>query len=602
MSLTNEQKNRFRNIIKSKKQQTQEKNVVTRNIKSVNDNKNFSDKVRDLYESRGMNALESANSYLNKEQTGVETVFQFLGEGAGLVGDVGFEGIKDVASFLTPDFIEKPVTDLAKDVLTSKPVTNVVNKINDFEQDNPRLSRNVNSILNIGELFAVPKVSKLSKEAAESASKQALKSIPENFSKEYAKNFVKRQTDNLKKGVVETRPFPNFVRQKVSDVIPEKYKSFAVEKTKPYLERRKINKIDKLSAKNELNQAPIAVKNAVNLGVDIRDAKELAKITSPQMKAKAKSLLSSAIDTANGINNIKPFEVAGKEFFDLYKKVDSARKNAGKKLGDYTKNILPEKLKNTKTNILNRLKQVEGLESIELRLFDNKWELDFSNTRLSTNKKAQKEIEFAFQNASKRNARQQHLYRQELFDILGVRDAKRVKELKTTADKGLEAVRQGIADTLSQANSQYKKLNKNYVELENAMKSSRRALGKSLKGSDKVKAQKFGQILRRTTSNASADSLSIIEDLQNAIKILGGKNNIDLVQLQDILNIIEKYFDITQRTSLKGQTGDMLGNMPTSVKDISVGVLKKAGNFIIGDMKKTDATRIQAISDLINSL
>jgi len=298
----------------------------------------------------------------------------------------------------------------------------------------------------------------------------------------------------------------------------------------------------------------------------------------------------------------EPRQVVGKVFRDRITAVDSARKAAGQELSKYAAAIPDEKLANVRYNILDRIKEVPGLENAQMKLINGKHQLDFKNTLLEGDDAAIKELTDYFNTAASKKAQGMHLYRQKLFEDLGLKSSTRVKPIESTNDKAIEAIRKGLSDTLDGANDQYKAVNKKYATLENAMKDVRAKL-KPVKGAEgDILNLKLAQLSRRLTSNADADMRALLAQIEAAAKSVGFDDGLDVVQLQEILNIIDKYFDIAPQTGFSKQiTKGVTESLPMSKRDLMSKALERIVEKTI-DPRSSDVVRQKVIKDLIEEL
>lgn len=131
---------------------------------------NFLERVEERWSERGNMASEIEAAMARGEQGFAESAFQLIGKvGAGGVLDVLGEGVVSAfrgASAITPDIIEKPLTNAAKgagmlflDTPLGQAGLNAANEgmetYNQWKEENPRAARNVEAVVDIG-LLATP--------------------------------------------------------------------------------------------------------------------------------------------------------------------------------------------------------------------------------------------------------------------------------------------------------------------------------------------------------------------------------------------------------------------------------------------------------------
>ena len=134
--------------------------------------KGFIERVKADLQSRESNLQEGV--YGGGSQSMAEDIFQTLGQGAGFATDVLGEAIKSVGygiGAITPDIIEKPITEGIKSTLKAIAQTPViqsgldaigqgVDAYNFWKKTHPREARNIESVVNIGLLLPVGRVAK----------------------------------------------------------------------------------------------------------------------------------------------------------------------------------------------------------------------------------------------------------------------------------------------------------------------------------------------------------------------------------------------------------------------------------------------------------
>lgn len=132
---------------------------------STQPEKGFISDVKQAYKERVGMAQDAAEAYSQGKQTLPETYLQVTGKGvAGLANDVagaGFSALGRGISNITPDFIEKPIVQGAKDVfnyakntdtgaMVGDKINQAAQSYNKFAENNPRAARNIEATLNIG--------------------------------------------------------------------------------------------------------------------------------------------------------------------------------------------------------------------------------------------------------------------------------------------------------------------------------------------------------------------------------------------------------------------------------------------------------------------
>jgi len=122
---------------------------------------------KDLKE-RGGKLKETFEKTISGEISPVETGIRTAGQAIAGAGDVLFQGLRSGFSLITPNFIEKPLKEKLKNLGTDFLKTNIGQKAMNaigsgmaswekFRKENPRIATNVESIVNISELFPIQK-------------------------------------------------------------------------------------------------------------------------------------------------------------------------------------------------------------------------------------------------------------------------------------------------------------------------------------------------------------------------------------------------------------------------------------------------------------
>lgn len=311
-------------------------------------------------------------------------------------------------------------------------------------------------------------------------------------------------------------------------------------------------KATKVAEKSLAAEKPI-VQKAVQSGFSQREASTVANANLGEKRI-FREMTNEAKKFTAGTSDKSSADVAGSYLQKRLNEADKIREEVGAKLGDAVKNIKGEVVA-SKVKVLARMEKVPGLQGIRL---DNKGNLDFSNTTLSTalTKSERSQINSLYRAITGRDAFKLHQLRQEIFEILGGKQKAKVP-LTDTQEKAFEAIRQGLADALETISPQYKKLNQQFAKVAEPMKNLRKFYrGLEDAGSD-ILDERSGVLLRRLTSNApSAQNLKqAISQLDQILSENGKKSFIDLNKLQEFHNILEReYADIVKDTGFAGQT------------------------------------------------
>lgn len=126
----------------------------------------FTSGVKDAVSRRGANFYESNERLSRGEQSAPETALQLLGQGAGLVGDVLFEGAKAV----TPEPVKTAGVNVLKTALGQSGLTAIEQgseAYNSWKQKNPRVAADLEAVVNIGALLPIGKGAQVTKQAVD---------------------------------------------------------------------------------------------------------------------------------------------------------------------------------------------------------------------------------------------------------------------------------------------------------------------------------------------------------------------------------------------------------------------------------------------------
>lgn len=107
----------------------------------------FASGVSDALKTRGANLSTTLQSEMNPATKGLS----ILGQGAGFVADVVGSGIKQIP------YAEEAIGAVAKPIVASKPVQDVMSKYNEWKATNPEAATNLESVVNIGSLLPIGK-------------------------------------------------------------------------------------------------------------------------------------------------------------------------------------------------------------------------------------------------------------------------------------------------------------------------------------------------------------------------------------------------------------------------------------------------------------
>lgn len=331
---------------------------------------------------------------------------------------------------------------------------------------------------------------------------------------------------------------------------------------------------------------------AVRDGVDINDVKELSSIP---RTPESNKLIQTVKDFAGGNKKVDPIEVVGEQAVNRFKEVVKQKKQIGSQLGEASKTIGILTKPELQTGVLTRLKKVGGLENLTMK----NGILDFSKTRLNTtlSKGDRASIQEAFREATKwGDGEKAHQFRQTLFETLGGKKKGKV-EVTDTQEQAFEAIRGGLSDVIETKSPSYKKLSNEYRKIVEPV----RELQKKLKTLDPNVEDlsdsnlSAGILARRITSTASSNPE--IRKLLKTLDSVGttkGSSFEKTMQLQDMYNILNKYYDIAPKTGFQNLVKEGVAS-----GDSITGMVKETLKNVAG---KSNAVRQKALEDLLDEL
>lgn len=338
-------------------------------------------------------------------------------------------------------------------------------------------------------------------------------------------------------------------------------------------------------------------KDAVNLGVDIADVNTLIRASKTQ-KPVIRKLVDTVKSFASGKSNVRPDEIVGRPMVQALKRLEAQRGAVGNKLGKIADTFGDVTSDELVTPILQRLQKVTGLEGLSSKNSI----LDFSDTVLGSSLTSadQKAIQDVFLEAIQAGTgKQKHLLRQTIFETLGGKK-KALVNITDTQERAYEAIRKGLADVLDTKNPTYKALNMEYAKLSEPLKKLRKNLqGQGLLDDDLLEMS-AGNLARRLTSNAKSNPelRQILRNIDNILKegSKKGETLLNLENLQDIYNVLDKYYDIAPKTGFKGQIKSAIGSPTIS------GKVNEAIGAVAELAGETPAVRQKAIEKLLEEL
>lgn len=349
-------------------------------------------------------------------------------------------------------------------------------------------------------------------------------------------------------------------------------------------------------AERQANEAAIkslssqTAQTAVRDGVDIVDVKDLSAIPrTPEVN----KVIRTVKEYASGNKKVDPMEVIGEQTTKRFKELVNQKKEIGAKLGEASKTIGILTKPELQNGVINRIKSVPGLEGVSVT---PKGKLNFKGTTLEADLPSaildRKAIQNAYDQAIKwGDGERAHMYRQTLFEDLGGKKRGGV-QLTGTQEKAFNAIRQGLSDVIETKSPSYKKYSNEYRKIIEPIEE----LQKRVKTLD-PNAEDFsdsnlgaGILARRITSTAAsnADVRALLKKLDSVGTTKGSsfKNTLDM---QDMYNILNKYYDIAPRTGFQNLSKEALSSSP-------LGMIKETLTDVAG---KSNAVRQKALEKLL---
>lgn len=336
----------------------------------------------------------------------------------------------------------------------------------------------------------------------------------------------------------------------------------------------------------------IAGQRAARTGVDALDVTSLKEVA---QAPGANTLVKAVKDFAEGKSKVDPIEVVGKPIVQKIQALTKQADEVGKKLGKEADNLGILDNEAVQNAVLGRLQKVSGLKGLKVA---DDGALDFSETTLKSSFTAadRQAIETAFKEAvDSGSGKQAHMFRQELFEVL---DGKKrsLANITDTQDKALNAIRAGLSDVLEVNNPAYKELSNEYRKLIQPI-SELRKLSKTLDPNNPqdILDLSAGLLARRLTSAGASNPQVrlVLQNLDKATKV-PGTTLADTQKMQDLYNILNKYYDIAPKTGFQNLVKEGVSS-PSGIVDQMTGAVKD----LVGT---TNAVRQRALEDYLAEL
>jgi len=338
----------------------------------------------------------------------------------------------------------------------------------------------------------------------------------------------------------------------------------------------------------------IKAREAAFNGIDIPDVKTVLNINK-EVKPAARELVDNVIKFAKKETSQDPITSVGKPIVAKLRELESNKNIVGGKLEVAARNIGIVTKQELQTSVFNRIQKVKGLEGLGI---NSKGKLDFSKTTLASDfsRADRNAIQTAYNQSIKwGDGYKAHLFRQELFSVLGGKKRAFGTVLTDTQEKGLDAIRAGLSDVLETKSTGYKELSNQYREIIQPLSAINKKL-KAISGTpENALEMNAGLLARRLTSTSM--SQGELETILTAMdKATGAKGTFfkNTKELQNIYNVLDRYYQIIPQTGFKGQSQAAFEGAQ-GLGDLVV----KTARGLAG---QTPAVRQKALEDLLNEV
>lgn len=326
--------------------------------------------------------------------------------------------------------------------------------------------------------------------------------------------------------------------------------------------------------------------NAVRKGIDITDATGLQKaIQTPE----ARGLIQTIKNYAAGDKSVSPFEIVGKPIVDKLKTLDTQVKNFALQL-----DTVAQDLKGVSMGDVSKIDDtvLSGLNKLQIGI--NKQGLDFVGSSLEGVGNSGAIVNNVFKRLqTARDAFDLHNLKK--YIDANVTFGKRAEGLDSGAENLLKTWRKAIDDTLDTQFENYNKVNTELAKRISPLEDLKGLL-KNADGLDTdLLSEKAGILARRITSAAPSNP-EIKQILRNldGFTSTTGKTLGKIENLQDLYNILNKYYDIAPKTGFQNLTKEGVQS--------AGGITERAIDTVKGFAGSTNATRQKALENYLDEL
>lgn len=567
------------------------------------------------------------DAFFSTDQSFASKTLQLIGQGAGFATDIAVEGAKEIANKTgITDSILKPAAEAVKpvavDILESdigkaglQAIKSGADTYEAWKVEHPEAAGNLEAVVNIGSLLGAGKaLQKGGQVAAEGASAvldtaatatkgvtdvargvvtgasdlaRGASRIPGNIKTNLeARDLARQQIDALPDQVAKEAAMDGV---EVPDIQTLYTIADDIKKIELNTRAKTERKLNKTTGNVADEQKPVTTGE-----VKLSEGDTNRATGAVQRTSLAKELFTTVKDFAAGKTKTDPIEVVGRPIVQRLQTLDKAAEKVGQELGNVAKTLGTVTTKELVTPVFNALKQTPGLSGLKV---NNKGILDFSQTTLATaqSKAARAYIQRSFTDAIKPGTGQsKHLIRQEFFNILGGKK-KSLANLTDTEDKAINAIRSGLSEVLETKSPRYKVLSNQYRRIITPLQDMRKLMKTMPDVAEDILDMKAGLLARRLTSAAKSNPeiRALLRQLDEALGTKGD-TTVNVEALQDLYNILDKYYDISPKTGFKSQVKGAI-NEATGLFDF----VKKTVTNVAGE---SDVVRQKAIETVFNQL
>jgi len=336
--------------------------------------------------------------------------------------------------------------------------------------------------------------------------------------------------------------------------------------------------------KNQLAELPKEAQDIVKAGVNIRDARTVLAPKTEDESAFQKEALDQAKAYHSDPAAEHPRAVLGQQIENKADAVHSVMQDVGSKLGDIASKLGTKDVSSAPNDVLAALRKVPGLEKLTLK----DGALDFSKTVTagSQTSGARHTIQSLYNDvlaATEKGGEALHNLRQELFESLNGKKQS-LTNLTATEDKATQAIRQGLSDTLDNADKAYKATNKQYATAVKPWQALQNYFKDIAGGDAATLADRGGTLANRLTSRATGGQKlqNIFNQMDSVLTEHGKPTGINIKKGQQFIDMLSHYYNLTPENSLAGQVKQGVGYVPGTVRGLRQRVIRNVVEPFLG--------------------